>query len=77
MCQFEIRLPELQESDVYGAEYGAWYFPAASDENPRLIDSDFALINGASGYEYKPGSMSPLVKTFRHFSRKLPNRLRS
>jgi hypothetical protein len=64
---------KLQESDVYGAEYGAWYFPAASDDNPRLIDSDFALINDASGYEYKPGSMSPLVKTFRHFSRKLPD----
>lgn len=62
---------KLKEMDVYGTEYGAWYFPGVSDKDPRLITSDFALMNSATGYEYEPGSMSPLVQTFEHFSKKL------
>jgi hypothetical protein len=63
----------LEEDDIYGRKYPAWFFPAPALAPDKLVivAADYIADNPVQGGMYDPGMVSPEFVEHRHFWRQL------
>jgi hypothetical protein len=56
----------LNGTDIYGNVHNAWFIP--QEEQKGEYESDaFLIVNGAGGYRYEPGGLSPVTRPVHDF----------